>query len=189
MILSDTKFKLANSKNEGNQNFIEELLDVFENHNCSDLAYLVLKNSMLREYSTSKFINILLQQSYRYIFVLNNLLYLILVLFVSNVKKETEKLLALTLLYVQECNMKEAENVINMITDNQILYQTLVENWKLLVESSHSMGGKHKSPYCFSEFSVTLMFTKCDVLSEVFVFLMFDRKIHLHNILRVRGLF
>lgn len=68
-VMSDSKFRTPDTTIKGawKQNFIEEVLEIFESHNFNDLAHLILKNKMLRDYSTCKFINVLMNQSYGYV--------------------------------------------------------------------------------------------------------------------------
>lgn len=67
VVLQEPQFRAPNniSAEVWKQNFVEEILRVFEKQQYKDLAYLVLKNNMLREHCTHKLINVLKEQTYK----------------------------------------------------------------------------------------------------------------------------
>ncbi|KAK4878889.1 hypothetical protein RN001_011395 [Aquatica leii] len=145
------------------QSFIDEVLQVFEKQNYRDLSYLIIKNNILREYCTHKLITVLFQQCF------------------EDLEKETERLFALTLLHIQEYNIEKAKSLIARTSDHDTLFRLLSENWQLLFEDTSS--NKQKQLITFSELSVILMTSNCEILSKVFISLIQQDKVTLQDLL------
>ncbi|KAF5303309.1 hypothetical protein FQA39_LY10048 [Lamprigera yunnana] len=145
------------------QSFVEDILQLLGKQNCKDLSYLIVKNSIFREYCTHKLICVLIKQT------------------LIDSHNETERLLALALLYVQEYNMEKAKNVVSNMNKDECLLKLLLENWQLLFETTSA--GKHKHSIAFSEFSIILIVNKCEILSEAFITLIKQEKVSLQDVL------
>ncbi|RZC40531.1 Hermansky-Pudlak syndrome 3 protein -like protein [Asbolus verrucosus] len=149
------------------QNFAETILELLENHDFDDLPNLILKSSILREYSTDKLIHILNER------------------LPKDGPKRTEKFLALALLYTQKCSVKKAQECLDEIPKNNLL-TTLLDNWELLFESTQSYQNKSKIVTTFSEFAVILISSQHEVLAESLVGLIMDKKaINLNKLIKV----
>ncbi|KAK5638906.1 hypothetical protein RI129_013201 [Pyrocoelia pectoralis] len=163
VVLKEPRLKAPDNISEvvWKQSFIEDVLQIFHKQSYADLSYLIIKNSILREYCTHKLINVLCGQSF------------------TDSYRETERLLALVLLHMQEYNIDKAKIAMSLISDNDNLLLLIKENWQLLFEKS----SKHKRSFVFSEFVVILMITHCDVLSNIFNSLIENEKVTLHDLL------
>lgn len=100
----------------------------------------------------------------------------------SNTSDESEKLLALCVLYIQRCNMEKAQSILAGMKKEE-LQQLLLEHWELLFDSSLNTKNRSKGICTFSELAVLLISTHGDLLAETFVVLIFDK--HLININKV----
>ncbi|XP_044260158.1 Hermansky-Pudlak syndrome 3 protein homolog [Tribolium madens] len=157
------KFFTSGSK----QNFAETILTLLENHNFEDLPNLILKSSILREYSTDKLIQILTQK------------------LPSEGPKLTEKHLALAVLHTQKCNTSKSQESLSQIPENDLL-TALQENWELLFDTTQSFQGKTKIVSTFSEFAVVLITSQSDILSQTLVYLIMEKKsINLNKLIKV----
>lgn len=103
----------------------------------------------------------------------------------------SEKNLALVVLYTQKCNNTKAEEYLRNITKENLM-ELLKENWDLLFETtfvSQNMNTQRspRGTMSFSDLSVLLISVCPDVLPEILVTLMMDKKvIALHKIIKVR---
>ncbi|KAB0791054.1 hypothetical protein PPYR_02854 [Photinus pyralis] len=163
LVLREPRLKAPDNLSETawKQSFIEDVLQIFHKQAYLDLSYLIIKNGILREYCTHKLIGVLRDQSF------------------DDPYRETERLLALGLLHMQEYNLDKAKVVLSQIIGGDILLALLEENWHLLFERL----SKHKRSFVFSEFAVILMITHCDILSNTFNFLIKNEKVTLHDTL------
>ncbi|XP_076256729.1 uncharacterized protein LOC143194058 [Rhynchophorus ferrugineus] len=156
----------SNSRN----NFSEAMLELLENQGFSDLPSLILKSRILREYSTDKLITILLEQC-------------------LEPTSYSEKYLALCILYIQKCNVPKAEEYILKITQDNII-SLLLDNWDLLFETTYVTQNNttkvQKGTISFSELTVLLISICPEILSDIFVTLMMDKKaINLSKMIKV----
>lgn len=104
----------------------------------------------------------------------------------------SEKNLALVVLYTQKCNNTKAEDYLRNITKENLM-ELLKENWDLLFETTFvSQNVPQRSPrgtMSFSDLSVLLISVCPDVLPEILVTLMMDKKvITLNKMIKVRYL-
>lgn len=103
----------------------------------------------------------------------------------------SEKNLALVVLYTQKCNSTKAEEYLRNIT-KETLMELLKENWDLLFETTFISQNVNtqRSPrgtMSFSDLSVLLISVCPDVLPEILVTLMMDKKvIGLNKMIKVR---
>lgn len=96
-----------------------------------------------------------------------------------------EKKVALVILYIQRCNMKKSQEVLELIPKED-LFDVLLENCELLFETTNNISGKSKGTTTFSELSVMLMGKHPEILSDLLVWLMTDSKaISLHKVLKI----
>ncbi|XP_025834263.1 Hermansky-Pudlak syndrome 3 protein isoform X2 [Agrilus planipennis] len=147
-------------------NIIDEILDLFEKHSFDDIPHLVLKSGALREYSTSKFINILTSRDK------------------GKIQGSKEKSLALALLYIQQCNIQEADVVLSDMNREE-LYTILEENWELLFDMGNN-GNRNKGKISLSELATLMMSSNPEVLADVLVSLILDRRnVTLNRILKL----
>ncbi|XP_066255602.1 uncharacterized protein [Euwallacea similis] len=141
--------------------FSEAMLNLLESQGFSDLPNLILKSRILREYSTDKLINILLEKC-------------------SDATNISEKNLALTILYVQKCNNQKAEDHLRTITKENLV-DLLLENWELLLDTTHLLHPNalkpQKGTLSFSDLTVLLISICPEVLPEILVNLIMDKKV------------
>nr|XP_022901998.1 Hermansky-Pudlak syndrome 3 protein homolog [Onthophagus taurus]XP_022901999.1 Hermansky-Pudlak syndrome 3 protein homolog [Onthophagus taurus]XP_022902000.1 Hermansky-Pudlak syndrome 3 protein homolog [Onthophagus taurus] len=166
-ILLDTKSSLEIEKlyiAGSKQNISEKIIELFEKHSLDDLPNLILKSNILRQYSTDKLISVLTKRT-------------------GDINtRNPEKSLALTLLYIQKCNNRRAEDVLAIILKED-LSKILKDNHELLFEVSVS--AKSKS-FTFSELSILLMGVYPKITSEIFVGLIVEKKvISFHKMLKI----
>lgn len=95
-------------------------------------------------------------------------------------------------LYTQKCNNTKAEEYLRNITKENLM-ELLKENWDLLFETTFvSQNVPQRSPrgtMSFSDLSVLLISVCPDVLPEILVTLMMDKKvITLNKMIKVRYL-
>uniref|UniRef100_A0AAR5Q491 CNH domain-containing protein n=1 Tax=Dendroctonus ponderosae TaxID=77166 RepID=A0AAR5Q491_DENPD len=146
--------------NGSKNSFSEAMLDLLERQGFSDLPNLILKSRILREYSTDKLINILVERC-------------------SDATNLSEKNLALSILYLQKGNAAKAEDYLQNITkDNAV--DLLQENWELLFETTFVSQGLQQRPQkgtmSFSDLSVALISICPEILADIFVTLILDMK-------------
>lgn len=152
------RFLCGNSK----QNFAETILDFLEKHNYADLPNLIIKSTLLREFSTDKLINILTNQIR---------------------DQDDVRLLALSIVYIHKCNTQKAQENLDLIP-NDVLRDLLQQNGELLFDYCYQRD-KLKS-ITFSELATILIATKPEILSNILVTLMTDKKtLTLHKLIRV----
>ncbi|XP_030747037.1 uncharacterized protein LOC115875658 [Sitophilus oryzae] len=148
----------TNSRNS----FSEAMLDLLESQGYSDLPNLILKSRVLREYSTDKLITILTERC-------------------LEPTSLSEKYLALCILYIQKCNSQKAEDNVQKITKEN-LSNLLMDNWELLFETTYvaqnnSNNRVQKGAISFSELAVLLITVCPEILSDLFVTLIMDKKV------------
>ncbi|CAG9770856.1 unnamed protein product [Ceutorhynchus assimilis] len=151
------KYFGSGSKNS----FSEAMLSLLEAQGFSDLPNLILKSRILREYSTDKLINILVDRC-------------------SDSTNLSEKNLALTILYIQKCNTSKAQEYLQNITKENLV-DLLLENWDLLFETTiiaaNNLQRNQKGTMSFSDLTVVLISVCPEILSEIFVTLIVDKKV------------
>nr|XP_023016560.1 uncharacterized protein LOC111505899 [Leptinotarsa decemlineata] len=149
------------------ENLSESILDLLENHCYRDLPNLILKSKIIREYSTDKLISILTEK------------------LSEDFPKIVEKHLALTILYIQKCNMNKAREYLEKISKDCI-YNLVLENYDLLFETTYSVKNRNKGVMTFSELTILLISVCPELLSSIFVSLMINKKvINLNRIIKV----
>lgn len=93
-----------------------------------------------------------------------------------------EKSLALSLLYIQRCNQKKAQEILESISTPH-LRQILKENWEILFDSSVAL--QKTKTLTFSELTIMLFPICPDLLAELFVDLITQtRSVSLSKILK-----
>lgn len=93
--------------------------------------------------------------------------------------------MAVSVLYVQRCNVKKAKETLDKLK-NEELHALLLEHWELVFDST-ACTNKTKGASTFSELAVILMGSHPELLSKLFVVLIFDKRcLDLHKILKVR---
>lgn len=103
----------------------------------------------------------------------------------------SEKNLALVVLYTQKCNNTKAEEYLRNVTKENLM-ELLKENWDLLFETTFVSQNVNtqRSPrgtMSFSDLSVLLISVCPDVLPEILVTLMMDKKvIALNKMIKVK---
>ncbi|XP_063922297.1 uncharacterized protein LOC135136807 [Zophobas morio] len=149
------------------QSFAETILGLLESHDFDDLASLILKSSILREYSTDRLIHILSDKIAR------------------DDTKSADLSLALAILYTQKCNIKKAQDCLSEIPQGSLL-TSLSDNWELLFDTTQNYQNKTKIVTTFSEFAVVLISSYPDTISETLVVLIMDKKaINLNKLIKV----
>ncbi|KAI4454775.1 hermansky-pudlak syndrome 3 protein [Holotrichia oblita] len=167
-ILLDTKHGPEADKHYisvSKQNFSETIIELFEENCYEDLPNIVLKSNVLREYASDKLIAVLNRNT-------------------CNIpKNQNERLLALAVLYIQKCNTKKSQDILFDIRENG-LKSILLENWELLFDQV-PISSKHKLA-SFSELCVLIMSGYPDILSDILVALIIEKKIvTLHKMLKI----
>ncbi|XP_050299811.1 uncharacterized protein LOC126738492 [Anthonomus grandis grandis] len=151
------KYFRSGSKNS----FSEAMLDLLEGQGYCDLPNLILKSRILREYSTDKLIHILVDKC-------------------SDATNLSEKNLALTLLYIQKCHVPKAEEHLHNMT-KETLIDLLLDDWDLLFETTiitqNNLQRNQKGTTSFSDLTVVLISVCPEILSEIFVTLIVDKKV------------
>lgn len=92
----------------------------------------------------------------------------------------SEKNLALTILYIQKCNTSKAEDYLQNITKENLV-DLLLDNWDLLFETTFIAANNpqrvQKGTVSFSDLTVVLISICPEILSEIFVTLIVDKKV------------
>lgn len=98
-----------------------------------------------------------------------------------------EKYLALSILYIQKCNLNRAQESIDHIYRRSCkLFNILVENYDLLFETTHSAQNRSKGVTTFSELAILLINVLREKMSKLFVYLITEKKlITLHKMIKV----
>ncbi|XP_066997400.2 BLOC-2 complex member HPS3 isoform X2 [Anabrus simplex] len=134
--------------------FTNTLLDLFEQHDPSQVSWLVLQSSFLREYATDRVLNIMKKQ-----------------LSIRPVPNPSDAV-ALVLLCIQKGSPEQAVAVLNSISSSQ-LEDILLTNSGLLFDTTPSVSltsssmRKTERVVTFSELSVVLMDAKPELLASI----------------------
>lgn len=138
--------------------FGEELIELFLSYAPNEIAVLTLRSPVFRDYMGTKVCDAINSKQHR-----------------TDVDK-----LCLLLEHVSNSNAKEATEILNGLTENQ-LFVILAEYWSVLFDSTHiKKTGKRVTT--FSELteayllsSTTPMIQKC--ITNIFIYLMIDTKV------------
>ncbi|XP_017770886.1 PREDICTED: Hermansky-Pudlak syndrome 3 protein homolog isoform X2 [Nicrophorus vespilloides] len=155
VVLFDTKLSPDLFGSSSKQNFAESVLDLFERYNFRDLPNLILKVGILREFGTDRLINILNTG------------------IISPDIDQTEKIVALVVLYNLRDNSAKARELLQEI-NTEDLRKVLLENWELLFES---FGSRRVIGLSFSELAVMLMNVRPDLLAELLLAYVNDKRV------------